>query len=46
VDAKVPRSEREAWPLVVHGDDVVAVPGIATAPGWEDVVVATRDDTP
>jgi tRNA(Ile)-lysidine synthase len=38
VDAKVPRSEREAWPLVVKGDEVVAVPGIATAPGYEDAV--------
>ena len=38
VDAKVPRSEREAWPLVVKGDEVVVVPGIATAPGWEDAV--------
>ena len=28
VDAKVPRAEREAWPVVVHGDEVVAVPGI------------------
>jgi tRNA(Ile)-lysidine synthase len=28
VDAKIPRSEREAWPLVVRGDEVVAVPGI------------------
>jgi tRNA(Ile)-lysidine synthase len=42
VDAKVPRSEREAWPLVVRGDEVVAVPGIATAPGWEDAVSARR----
>jgi tRNA(Ile)-lysidine synthase len=42
VDAKVPRSERDAWPLVVRGDEVVAVPGIAVAPGWEDVVTATR----
>jgi tRNA(Ile)-lysidine synthase len=33
VDAKIPRSEREAWPLVVRGDDVVAVPGIVEAPG-------------
>jgi tRNA(Ile)-lysidine synthase len=32
VDAKVPRSEREAWPLVVRGDDVVAVPGLVDAP--------------
>jgi tRNA(Ile)-lysidine synthase len=33
VDAKIPRSEREAWPLVVRGRDVVAVPGIVSAPG-------------
>jgi tRNA(Ile)-lysidine synthase len=32
VDAKVPRSEREAWPLVVRGDEVVAVPGIVDHP--------------
>ena len=43
VDAKVPRSERETWPLVVRGDEVVAVPGLATAPGWEDAVVARRE---
>jgi len=35
VDAKIPRSEREAWPLVVRGDEVVAVPGIVDAPGIE-----------
>jgi tRNA(Ile)-lysidine synthase len=33
VDAKVPRSEREAWPLVVRGDEVVAVPGLVEADG-------------
>ena len=33
VDAKIPRSEREAWPLVVRGREVVAVPGIVEAPG-------------
>ena len=33
VDAKVPRSQREAWPLVVRGDEVVAVPGIVEAEG-------------
>jgi tRNA(Ile)-lysidine synthase len=33
VDAKIPRSEREAWPLVVRGNEVVAVPGIVDAPG-------------
>jgi tRNA(Ile)-lysidine synthetase-like protein len=38
VDAKVPRAERDGWPLVVRGDEVVAVPGIAEAPGWEGVV--------
>jgi tRNA(Ile)-lysidine synthetase-like protein len=43
VDAKVPRSEREAWPLVVRGDEVVYVPGIAAAPGWEDAVDEERE---
>ena len=38
VEAKVPRSERDAWPLVVRGHEVVVVPGIAAAPGWEDTV--------
>jgi tRNA(Ile)-lysidine synthase len=33
VDAKIPRSEREAWPLVVRGREVVAVPGLFEAPG-------------
>ncbi len=28
VDAKIPKSDREAWPLVVRGDHVIAVPGI------------------
>jgi tRNA(Ile)-lysidine synthetase-like protein len=38
VDAKIPRSQRETWPLVVKGDQVVAVPGIVEAEG----IVATR----
>jgi tRNA(Ile)-lysidine synthase len=38
VDAKVPRAERDGWPLVVSGDAVVAVPGVAEAPGWEGAV--------
>jgi tRNA(Ile)-lysidine synthetase-like protein len=33
VDAKIPRSDREAWPLVVRGDEVVAVPGIIESEG-------------
>jgi tRNA(Ile)-lysidine synthase len=33
VDAKIPRSDRETWPLVVRGNEVVAVPGIVEAPG-------------
>ena len=45
VDAKVPRSQREAWPLVVRGDEVVAVPGLAEAPGYEGTVDAMRDAT-
>ena len=28
VDAKVPRAERDDWPVVVRGTEVVAVPGI------------------
>jgi len=43
VDAKVPRSERDAWPLVVRGDEVVAVPGIVEAEG---VRAARLDDGP
>ncbi len=42
VDAKVPRAERSDWPLVVSGDEVVAVPGVAEAPGWEGAVTWTR----
>ena len=33
VDAKVPRSERESWPLVVRGDEVVAIPGLVEVEG-------------
>ena len=43
VDAKVPRRERDAWPLVVAPEGVVAVPGIAEAPGWEGAVRAWKD---
>jgi len=39
VDAKVPRSRRDDWPVVVRAGEVVAVPGIAEAPGWEGAVV-------
>ncbi len=42
VDAKIPRSEREAWPLVVRGEEVVMIPGLATVAGYEDAVLATR----
>jgi tRNA(Ile)-lysidine synthase len=42
VDAKVPKAERDDWPLVVRGDEVVAVPGVAEAPGWEGVVTWRR----
>jgi tRNA(Ile)-lysidine synthase len=37
VDAKIPRSDREGWPLVVRGKEVVAVPGIVEAEGIEAV---------
>ncbi len=39
VDAKIPRSDREGWPLVVRGGEVVAVPGIIDVDG----VTATRE---
>ena len=37
VDAKIPRSEREGWPLVVRRGEVLAVPGIVEADGIEAV---------
>jgi tRNA(Ile)-lysidine synthase len=44
VDAKVPRTERDAWPMVVEPNgDVVLVPGVAVAPGWEGVVEARHE---
>jgi tRNA(Ile)-lysidine synthase len=43
VDAKVPRAARDTWPIVVSGEEVVAIPGIAEAPGWEDAVQAWKD---
>jgi hypothetical protein len=43
VDAKVPSAARDAWPIVVSGNEVVAVPGLAVAPGWEDTVRAWKD---
>lgn len=46
VDAKVPQAQRDEWPVVVADDQVVAVPGIASAPGWERVVEATRSGQP
>jgi tRNA(Ile)-lysidine synthase len=43
VDAKVPRRDRDAWPLVATEEGaVVAVPGLETAPGWEGAVRARR----
>ena len=46
VDAKVPRAERDSWPLVVSGAEVVSVPGIADAPGWEGTVRAWTGEEP
>jgi tRNA(Ile)-lysidine synthetase-like protein len=42
VDAKVPRAVRDELPLVVRDGEVVAVPGVAEAPGWEGVVHVER----
>ena len=44
VDAKVPRRARDEWPLVVSEVGVVAVPGIAEAPGWEGSVRSWKDE--
>jgi tRNA(Ile)-lysidine synthase len=37
VNAKVPRSDREGWPLVVRRGEVLAVPGIVEVDGVEAV---------
>ena len=37
VDAKIPRSQRHEWPLVVDGDEVVAIPGLVESPDVEAV---------
>ncbi|MBA3841731.1 MAG: tRNA lysidine(34) synthetase TilS [Actinobacteria bacterium] len=42
VDAKVPRSDREGWPLVVRGAEVLAVPGIVEVEGVRARRVADR----
>ena len=43
VDAKVPRDERDAWPLIATEDgDVVAVGGLGEGPGWEGAGRAER----
>jgi tRNA(Ile)-lysidine synthase len=41
VDAKVPRAERDGWPVVVCEEEVVAVPGIV-----EDARVRVTRPTP
>ena len=44
VDAKVPREERDSWPLVATtGGEVVAVAGLVEAPGWEGAVRASKE---
>jgi tRNA(Ile)-lysidine synthetase-like protein len=45
VDAKVPRDQRDGWPLVATEDGaVVVVAGIEDAPGWEGAVRIRRED--
>jgi tRNA(Ile)-lysidine synthase len=44
VDAKIPRSQRHEWPLVVRGDEVVAIPGLVESPGVEAVRMSRRLD--
>ncbi|MBA2294482.1 MAG: tRNA lysidine(34) synthetase TilS [Actinobacteria bacterium] len=46
VDAKVPRDVRDSWPLVATASgEVVAIPELAEAPGWEGAVRVTRRPT-
>ncbi|HEY6017000.1 MAG TPA: tRNA lysidine(34) synthetase TilS [Gaiellaceae bacterium] len=45
VDAKIPRSDREGWPLVVRGDEVVAIPGVVEAEGVEAICVGSTEQT-
>ncbi|MCY4085457.1 MAG: tRNA lysidine(34) synthetase TilS [Actinomycetia bacterium] len=40
-DARVPRSHRDTYPLVVRGGEVVVIPGIACAAGFEGAVTAS-----
>ena len=42
VNARVPRSRRDTYPLVVRGEEVVAVPGIACAEGFEEAVTSRQ----
>jgi tRNA(Ile)-lysidine synthase len=45
VDAKVPRLDRDAWPVVATEEGaVIAVAGLAEAPGWEGAVRAVRGE--
>lgn len=45
VDAKIPRSRRDGWPVVaLAGGDVVCVPGVAEAPGFEGVVSVSENE--
>jgi tRNA(Ile)-lysidine synthase len=45
LDAKVPRDERDGWPLVATEDGaVVTVVGLAEAPGWVGTVRAVREE--
>ncbi len=46
VDAKIPRTERETWPLVVRGDDVIAVPGVIDAQGVQATRIGPDLDAP
>ncbi|MFN8223526.1 MAG: tRNA lysidine(34) synthetase TilS [Gaiellales bacterium] len=46
VDAKIPRGERDSWPIVARrSGEVVCVPGVAEAPGWEGVVSIAENDS-
>jgi tRNA(Ile)-lysidine synthase len=35
INAKIPRSQRERWPVVVRDDEIVWVPGFRVAESWK-----------
>jgi tRNA(Ile)-lysidine synthase len=41
IDAKVPRRMRQRWPMVVHGEEIIWIPGLRRS-DWAPVTKGTR----